>query len=1003
MYKRTIITILVLIGFLAIPAALLADFAITATTDTTETARCAVWNESRQEYFAVYRQVAAPIGIAFYEGVRLDRWGNAIAPPVVLPLGFQHGDPSIVHNPTQDEYLLVAVNGGAIGTQGIDAVLIDADGGWLNTISAIAGEPYDRGNGPGGPVVEYNSIADEYLVMAAMDTGSSSGLRDIYAQRVSSAGFGIGSTINVTNGPFTQLSRPGLAYAPVSSVETPTGRYLFAFDLGGSGWAIMLGSDANPIATLWNCGVGVPFEATVPVDWGTQSGSVYRPDVSYGESGSDETFLVVWEDHNNTDPQNSGTSWTGIWGCPVDANELMYCSGLTGAFPVSRICKHWSFPITDPWLPRLDFDERNDSWFVVWRETGSVDPCNLGGDGYYHIRGNYVDYNYQYPPYPNSILSQTTGIAPGNEDPLHPVIACGSNGSALVAWDDNRNSGAGNWRDIYGTIFAPQSLLADVSTPEIKGFDVSHGVAWGDIDGDGDHDLYLSNWAGPNKLFRNDNGILSDITGPPTDDFGFGFGVTLGDVDGDSDLDLYLVNDGPNVYFDNSGTGAFTNATSGALGDAGVGLSGSWADYDRDGDLDLYIAVTGGANRLLQNNSGTFVDIATGALADGGDTYAAVWGDYDNDRNPDLYLANSGTANRLLRNMGNGTFADVTPGVLADAGQARGASWADYDGDGDLDLYLANNAGNNALFENTGGGTFSNSTPAPLLDGLDSHTPAWADHDNDGDLDLYLSNFNGPNRLFRNDGSSFVDVAQWPYDDPGATGGAAWADVDDDGDLDLFTVNSFWQPNRLYRNELGGGNHWLQIDLQGTTSNSFGVGARIRVIENGVARIREVTSGSGFCSMNSLTAEFGFGALFELPSVLIDTIEVLWPSGIVQRLLGTAPNQRITLVEPSATDVAGGSAVPGVVRSLPNAPNPFNPSTVIRYELSDAMPVKLMIYNVNGRLVRRLIDNESRAPGFHSILWDGQDDRGTPVGSGIYLYRFDAGNYRNVHRMTLVR
>ncbi|NNE07478.1 MAG: hypothetical protein HKN20_02825 [Gemmatimonadetes bacterium] len=971
-----------------------------ASSDTTETSECVAWNSVRQEYFVIVQRAAAPVGIYYYEARRLDRNGVSVAAPVILPLSFVYSRPNVVHDPARDEYLLVAVNSGALGGAGIDAIRLDGAGALLSTALAIPGEFHAR-YPSSRPDVAYNSIGDEYLVAATMDTGTATGYRDIYARRVSGTGTPLGSTINITSGPFTNISNPALAYAPIVSGETPTGRYMLVFDWATSGWAKMLDSDGDPIATLWNCQQQTPFEATVPVDWGTETGDVRRPDVAYGVVDGVEQFFVVWEDNNNTSPIDDQVEWTGIWGCPVDANELVYCSGLTGAVPVSKICKHWNLPLTDPWLPQVDFDSSNESWLVAWRETGSSDPCNFGGDRYYHVRANYVDDYTVYPPNDNEVLSRTTGVEPGVEDPMHPVIACAGNGSALVAWDDDRNAGATQYRDIYGAVFAPEAALTDVATPAVQGADVTHGVAWGDMDGDGDHDLYVSNWFGPNRLFRNDAGTLADVSSAPTEDNGLGFGVAWGDADGDADLDLYLVNDGANALFGNT-SGVFSNVTAGDLGDAGVGLGNSWCDYDRDGDLDLYLAVTGGANRLLRNDAGTFHNVATGSLADAGDTYAAVWGDYDDDRNPDLYLANAGASpNKLLRNQGDGTFADVTPAVLAHTGEARGASWADYDGDGDLDLYLANNAGANALFANLGGGSFADVASGLVADALDSHTPAWADYDNDGDLDLYLTNFNGPNRLFRNDAGSLTDIAAWPYDEPGATGGAAWADVDDDGDLDLFAVNSFWQPNRMFRNELFSANHWLQIDLVGTSSNTFGVGARIRTIEGGASRIREITAGSGFCSMNSLTAEFGFGTIVE-PLPAIDTVEVLWPSGIVQHLYDVPANQRITIVESNAVDVASGSS-PRRAHVFPNAPNPFNPTTKIRFDLPVPARVDLAVYDLGGRLVRRLIAGETRPAGSQSVTWDGRNERGAPVGSGIYHYRFESLDLVRVHRMSLIR
>lgn len=109
-----------------------------------------------------------------------------------------------------------------------------------------------------------------------------------------------------------------------------------------------------------------------------------------------------------------------------------------------------------------------------------------------------------------------------------------------------------------------------------------------------------------------------------------------------------------------------------------------------------------------------------------------------------------------------------------------------------------------------------------------------------------------------------------------------------------------------------------------------------------------------------------------------------------------------------ATSVAwtegGLSAVPGAaIASLgDNYPNPFNPRTTISYTLDEAGSVRLAIYGMDGRLVRRLEDG-SRAAGEHRVAWDGLDGDGRAVPSGTYLYRLEAGTVRDTRTMTLLR
>ncbi|NOY57549.1 MAG: T9SS type A sorting domain-containing protein, partial [Calditrichaeota bacterium] len=84
-----------------------------------------------------------------------------------------------------------------------------------------------------------------------------------------------------------------------------------------------------------------------------------------------------------------------------------------------------------------------------------------------------------------------------------------------------------------------------------------------------------------------------------------------------------------------------------------------------------------------------------------------------------------------------------------------------------------------------------------------------------------------------------------------------------------------------------------------------------------------------------------------------------------------------------------------------NYPNPFNPATTIRYQLPQVSKVQLQIYNIMGQLVRTLVDGE-KEPGYHAVTWDGHNNTGMSVGSGIYYYRLIAGEHVMVKKMALL-
>jgi hypothetical protein len=454
--------------------------------------------------------------------------------------------------------------------------------------------------------------------------------------------------------------------------------------------------------------------------------------------------------------------------------------------------------------------------------------------------------------------------------------------------------------NLQAAFAALKAEWTDVTSPPVDNYDqTAAGSAWGDYDGDGLLDLYVANGGKANRLFRNTAPSFADATAPPVDDNGVGYGVAWGDYDNDGDLDLYLANNGSsNRLFQNNGGGVFTDVTASPIDDpAGASQQVNWVDYDNDGDIDLYVTNYHSPNRLFRNDGGSWFDVTGSPVNYNGSSGGAAWADYDNDGDMDLYLAcNYGETNHLYRNDGSGTFVDVTVPPLDDANEGLGVAWGDYDGDGDIDLYVVNNFGQaNKMFENQGGTFVDPGTPV-LNDNGWGLSAGWADYDNDGDLDIYVTNGSGPNKLFRNDGPGFfTDNTSTVIADTGYGMGFAWGDYDVDGDLDIYVPNAgLWQTCRLFRNEIGDDNNWLKIDLTGVVSNKNGIGARLRIVAGGVSQIREVTSGSGFCSMHSLTAEFGFGTEDEIDSLIVD-----WPSGTIQVLTNVNVNNHIQLVEPT--------------------------------------------------------------------------------------------------------
>jgi enediyne biosynthesis protein E4 len=476
----------------------------------------------------------------------------------------------------------------------------------------------------------------------------------------------------------------------------------------------------------------------------------------------------------------------------------------------------------------------------------------------------------------------------------------------------------------------------------------SGGAAVGDFDGDGWPDLYVTRYFDSDILYHNNHdGTFTDVTSTA---FPSGLGATStngaawGDIDNDGDLDLYVtgLDENRNYLYINDGSGHFTEqavSRGAGVGDGSrpmTGTSVSMGDYDNDGYLDMYVTEwddpVGNVNpthaRLLHNMgaadpghfedvttaAGVSMDLTTGPHAGQAQSFTPRFVDLDHDGYQDIAVVSDLHTTRLFWNNGDGTFTDGTTSVLTTGTDDMGFTVGDVNGDGLLDWFASSiyepttNPTGNHLYLNNGDRTFTDVTTAA---GVRNGSWGWGsdmlDFNNDGSLDIVQTNgftigasfLNDRTRLFVNDGTGAFTEAGIinGIQDIGQGRGLVTFDYNNDGKMDIFIVNYDSAPI-LYRNDETNGNDWLNVKTVGTVSNTEGIGAWVTVIPDlnnpDQKMVWQIDGSSNYLSQSDTMAHFGLGSGLST----VDLVLVEWPvTGLVQQFTNVSVDTLLTAVE----------------------------------------------------------------------------------------------------------
>jgi hypothetical protein len=438
------------------------------------------------------------------------------------------------------------------------------------------------------------------------------------------------------------------------------------------------------------------------------------------------------------------------------------------------------------------------------------------------------------------------------------------------------------------------------------------GATVGDYNNDGWPDLLVTCFGGVVLYRNNGDGTFTDATQSAglSGDTQWATGAAFGDYDGDGWADLFVSH---YVDFHLDDMAAFGSSDSCKY----MGIEVQCGPRGLKGAPDsLYHNNRDGTFTDVSQKAGVADEERRYGLT-------AIWSDFNNDGKLDLLVTDDGEANYLYQGDGKGNFVDAgnTSGVAFNENGAAQANMGIAAGDvlhtGRMSLAISHFDNEYAAFyRNDGGMSFTETAVASgIAKGTRGYVgwgDAFVDFDNDGWQDFFLVNghvypqvdsapmglhYREPKVLFLNErNGKFKDISKQagaPIQIPQVSRGMAVGDLFNDGRVEAVVENLVGQP-MILRPEGGAKNHWISFQLEGVKSNRLALNARVQATAGDLVQLGEVISGGSYLSQNDLRIHFGLGGHSHL-----DKAKVLWPDGRVETLTNLAADRFYSVKEGS--------------------------------------------------------------------------------------------------------